>query len=182
MKGTRVALRYAKAALSNALEMDKANVMALDMQTISTTLKNSRDLEVVLNSPIISADLKASTLKAVFSNLTEQTQSFLLLVANNNRAAYLDGIAHKYVELYNNHLDKQEAIVTTAIPLTPTLQKEVLNKIKALTTKEVSITNKIDPNLIGGFLLRIGDLQYDASVSNQLQTLKQKFKQHTSIA
>jgi F-type H+-transporting ATPase subunit delta len=65
--------------------------------------------------------------------------------------------------------------VTTAIPLTEDLKSKVLVKAKELTGKDVDVKNIIDETIIGGFILRIGDIQYNASIANQLNKLKREF-------
>ena len=70
---------------------------------------------------------------------------------------------------------EEVAVVTTAVPLTAALEKKILAKVKELTGSKVSLENKIDESIVGGFVLRIGDLQYDASVANKLNTLKREF-------
>ena len=73
------------------------------------------------------------------------------------------------------------AIVTTAIKLTPSLKQLVLEKAKGITKENVQLENKIDPEIIGGFILKIGDLQYDASVSHQLKSIKETLINTNSI-
>ena len=67
------------------------------------------------------------------------------------------------------------AIVTTAVPLTDDLKTKVLAKVKELTGKEASIENIIDDSILGGFILRVGDIQYNASIANKLSKLKREF-------
>ena len=182
MKGTRVAIRYAKALLATAKEQKSVDQVAADMDVIYSTLENSEDLAAVLRSPVISVSLKASTLLAVFGQSSALVKTFLKLVAENNRSAHLDGIALKFKQLYNAHLGKQDVHVTTAIPLSPDMTKEVLATIKKLTDKKVELVNVVDKDILGGFVLRLDDLQYDASESSQLQSLKQKLSNRKAIA
>jgi F-type H+-transporting ATPase subunit delta len=74
------------------------------------------------------------------------------------------------------------ATVTTAVPLTKELEAKVLAKVKELTGNDVSLENKIDENIIGGFILRVGDLQYNASIANKLNTLKREFTNNTYVS
>jgi F-type H+-transporting ATPase subunit delta len=66
------------------------------------------------------------------------------------------------------------ATVTTAVPLTEPLEKEVLKKASTLTPFKIELKNIVDPDIKGGFILRVGDLQYNASVANRLETLKRE--------
>jgi F-type H+-transporting ATPase subunit delta len=182
MKGSRVAIRYAKALLATAQDQQAVDQVADDMESVYTTLENSQELKAVLASPVISAELKGDTLKAIFGKVSPVVKTFLALVAENNRANYLDGVALKYKQLYQELQGKQEAEVTTAVPLTPALEKVVMEKIKTLTDKKVELVSTVDQDIIGGFILRMGDQQFDASVANQLQSLEHKLSNRKALA
>lgn len=182
MKGSRVAIRYAKALLATAQDQQAVDQVADDMESVYTTLENSQELKAVLASPVISAELKGDTLKAIFGKVSPVVKTFLALVAENNRANYLDGVALKYKQLYQELQGKQEAEVTTAVPLTPALEKVVMEKIKTLTDKKVELVSTVDQDIIGGFILRLGDQQFDASVANQLQSLEHKLSNRKALA
>jgi F-type H+-transporting ATPase subunit delta len=94
----------------------------------------------------------------------------------------LEDVAIQFSVLYDfvNAIDK--AVVTTAVPLTKELENTVLQKVKELTGKEASIENIVDEKILGGFILRIGDLRYDASISNQLESLRREFETDDYIA
>ena len=176
MIGSRAALRYAKAAVQKAVEDGQLDALAKDMETVYDTVQNNRDLEAVLQSPVISTDKKHNALQAVFAQCSDAGKNLLRLVAENNRAHNLDGIALKVKELYHEHLGLAEAIATTAVPITPELEKEILAKVATLTDKKVTLLNKVDPEIIGGFIIRLDDIQLNASVAHQLNTLKQNLR------
>lgn len=182
MKGSRVAIRYAKALLATAQEQQALDQVADDMESVYTTLENSQELKAVLASPVISAELKGDALKAIFGKVSPVVKTFLALVAENNRANHLDGVALKYKQLFQELQGKQEAEVTTAVPLTPALEKVVMEKIKTLTDKKVELVSTVDQDIIGGFILRLGDQQFDASVANQLQSLEHKLSNRKALA
>ena len=182
MKGSRVAIRYAKALLATAQEQQVVDQVADDMESVYTTLENSQELKAVLASPVISAELKGNTLKAIFGKVSPVVKTFLALIAENNRANHLDGVALKYKQLYQELQGKQEAEVTTAVPLTPALEIVVMDKIKTLTDKKVELVSTVDQDIIGGFILRLGDQQFDASVANQLQSLEHKLSNRKALA
>jgi len=182
MKGSRVAIRYAKALLATAKEQQAVDQVADEMELVYTTLENNQELKAVLASPVISAELKGDTLNAIFGKLSPAVKTFLALVTENNRANHLGGAAFKYKQLYQELQGKQEAEVTTAVPLTPALEKVVMEKIKTLTDKKVELVNTINQDIIGGFILRLGDQQFDASVANQLQSLGHKLSNRKALS
>ena len=94
---------------------------------------------------------------------------------NNRRIDLFDDVSKSFTVLYNNHVGNQEVILTTASQVESNKLKEIENKVKQLTSKNVNLTNKIDENIVGGFVLRVGDLQYNASLKDQLKKLEQEF-------
>lgn len=176
MSQNKVAIRYAKAVLQQAQESNQDNLVFDDMQSISGTIKNSRELQNVLKSPIFKAEDKKLALLKIFSNQSPLAQSLIKVLADNQRIGYLMHVANSYVNLYNDAHGIKVAKVTTAVPLSPELQQQVLAKVKELTgSGSVTLENEVDESLIGGFVLRVGDLQYNASISNQLNKLKRQF-------
>ncbi|MEZ4875693.1 MAG: ATP synthase F1 subunit delta [Flavobacteriaceae bacterium] len=176
MSGTRAAIRYAKALLQQVEDASKAKSVFADMQDISQTLAHSKELRNVLKSPIIKAEDKKEALLKIFSGQSNETKELFNVLANNQRTDILPAIAESYLQLYNEAQGVKTATVTTAVPLSEELEKKVLAKVEALTgSKKVTIHNEVDESIIGGFILRVGDLQYNASIVNQLGNLKREF-------
>jgi len=177
MSGTKAALRYAKAILNFAVEQHKEDNVNDDMLLIVNTLEENKDLQLMLNNPILKTNLKKDTLKAIFSSSASSlTISLINLLIDNNRLSILNEVAKKYTIIFDELKGKEIAKITTAIPLNSALNNQVLDKVKEITGKQASIENIINPNIIGGFILRIGDIQYDASIANKLQSLKRQFE------
>ncbi|NOR28860.1 MAG: ATP synthase F1 subunit delta [Lutibacter sp.] len=177
MSGSRAAIRYAKAILSFALEQNKEVQVNDDMLLIANTIEESEDLQLLLSSPIIKSELKKTAIKKVFSSkITSLSTGLLDLLIDNKRLSILNEVAKKYTILFDTLKGIEVAQVTTAVPLTEALNKQVLSKVKEITGKEATIENNINPDIIGGFILRIGDVQYDASIANKLQGLKRQFE------
>ncbi len=175
MAGGRAAIRYAKAVLSLATDQKTADVVNADMKLIANTISGSKDLSEALQSPVVPSTIKKSVLLEVFKNTNQSTLSLIDTLVVNNRIDILEQVAVKYNQLFDESKGIELATVTTAIALTPDLEKKVLAKAKALVGKDVEIKNIIDESILGGFILRIGDVQYNASISNQLSKLKREF-------
>ena len=105
------------------------------------------------------------------------SSQLITLLTNNNRIDLLAQVATAYLSLIKKHQGKETAIVTTAVALSPDLEKVILAKSKEMTSAEIRLENKIDPSIMGGFILRIGDMQYNASVAYQLEQLKRELIQ-----
>lgn len=175
MIGTRAAIRYAKAVLSLASDNQKAEAVQLDMTLIGQAIASNSSLEKALKSPVVKLSEKAAVLDALFPSVSSESKSLFRTLVTNKRVNILGQIALQYGILYDKLNNKENAFVTTAIPMTSELEVKVIAKLKTLTTKEVTLNKSVDKNLLGGFVLRVGDQQYDASVSNQLNALKSKF-------
>jgi len=177
MSGSRAAVRYAKAVLSFSLEQNKEVEVNNDMLLIVKTIDENRDLQLLLNSPILKSEIKKSALKEIFSNKISRISIDLInLLIDNKRLPIFEVIAKKYTVIFDQLKGIEVAKVTTAVPLTEALNKQILLKVKEITGKEATIENVINPDIIGGFILRIGDVQYDASVANKLKGLKRQFE------
>ncbi|ULC59779.1 ATP synthase F1 subunit delta [Flaviramulus sp. BrNp1-15] len=175
MSGARAAIRYAKAVLSLASDLKSADAVNNDMKLIANTIAESKDLSEMLQSPVVSSSVKKSVLSEVFKKSNKTTLGLIDILNNNNRINILSDVAVKYNQLFDQSKGIELATVTTAIALTPELEKKALAKAKELTGKNVEIENIIDESILGGFILRVGDVQYNASVANQLNKLKREF-------
>lgn len=173
---TRAAIRYAKAVLDQANHAKISEVVFGDMKSIQETLAGSKELRVVLQSPVVKAEDKKQALIQIFEKNSDVTKGLIQILSSNKRINLLGGVAGAYVDLYNNSKGVKVATVITAVAITPEIQATVLSKVKQMTGSEnVTIHNTIDDSIIGGFILRVGDLQYNASIANQLGNLKREF-------
>ena len=146
------------------------------MKSVDATLEQSKELRTVLQSPVIKADDKKEALLKIFENNSEVTKGLIQILTSNNRIGLLGGVAQSYITLYNESQGVQLAKVTTAVPLSSELESKVLSKVKEMTgSDQVTIENTIDESIIGGFILRVGDLQYNASIANKLGNIKREF-------
>ena len=175
MAGARAAIRYAKAVLSLASDQNTAEVVNSDMKLIADTIAENKELNDMLQSPVITSSDKKAVLLEVFKASNKNTLDLISTLSTNNRISILQHVASKYNQLFDESKGIEIATVTTAVELSEDLKKKVLAKAKALTGKDVEVENIIDESILGGFILRIGDTQYNASVANQLNKLKQEF-------
>ena len=177
MKETRVALRYAKSLISLAEERDVLEQVKGDMEIILSVCEESQDFSNMLKSPVVKADKKSAILNQVFgSKISELSLSFLNLLTSKKREAILGAVAENYINLYNESKNIVSATVTTAASITEVIKAQVLTQLKSVVgDADVRIEERVDASLIGGFVLRVGDLEFNASVANKLQKLKREF-------
>ncbi|ANH59605.1 MULTISPECIES: ATP synthase F1 subunit delta [Dokdonia] len=173
---SRAAIRYAKAVLDLAKDNGSVEAVLNDMKSVKATIEGSKELRNALNSPVIKADDKRAVLRQVFTDGTKETLGLVDVLVDNSRANLLGGVADSFIAEYNKSNKIESATVTTAVALTPELETKVLAKVKELTgSTNVTLTNEIDESIIGGFVLRVGDTQYNASIASQLGKLKREF-------
>ncbi|WP_445954885.1 ATP synthase F1 subunit delta [Yeosuana sp.] len=175
MAGTRAAIRYAKAILSLATEQKKAEAINNDMKLMASTIAENMELSNMLNNAVIKSESKKAILLAVFPKLNKMSSNLFDVLISNKRMNLLNEITLQYTILFDAANGKEVAKVTTAFPMTTALEAKILAKVKQLTNKEVILENIVDENILGGFILRVGDKQYNASVSNSLNKIKREF-------
>ncbi|GGG36347.1 ATP synthase F1 subunit delta [Bizionia arctica] len=175
MAGARAAIRYAKAVLSLASDKNTTEVVNNDMKLITKTFAESTDLKSMLQSPVVSSSIKKNVLLEVFNDSNEITKNLIDTLITNKRLPLLNEVALKYNLLFDELTGTQIAQVTTAVPLTDELRVKVLAKVKELTGKDVELKSIVDESILGGFILRVGDIQYNASIANKLDKLKREF-------
>ena len=175
MAGTRAAIRYSKAILDLANSKGVAEVVSNDMKTIAATINGNLELTTFIQNPTIKVEVKEKALLEVFAESNSVTKGLFHLLFENKRLEILGAIAVEYGKLSDLANGKELAQVTTAFPMDAALEAQVLAKIATLSDKKITLENIVDPAIIGGFILRIGDKQYNASVYNRLQVLKREF-------
>lgn len=174
MASTRAAIRYAKAILDLANSKGVAEAVNNDMKSIVSAIETNEELSTFIQSQTTRVEVKESALLEVFANVNGVTKGLFRLLFENKRFEILDAIAVEYNKLFDENNGIEIAKVTTAIPMDAALEAKVLAKVATLSDKKITIENIVDPSIIGGFILRIGDKQYNASVANRLQVLKRE--------
>nr|WP_294862586.1 ATP synthase F1 subunit delta [uncultured Fluviicola sp.] len=174
MKISKSASRYAQALLDLAIEQNKLDAVAADMKYMATVCAENPELELMLQSPVVKADKKLSVLNAIFDQFDQLTNLFVDLIVKNGREAYLSQIAGSFDVLLKAHQGIVPVTLISAKKLDDKVKKEIVSKVQASITGTVELTEKIDADLIGGFIVRMGDTQIDASVASQINKLKQR--------
>ncbi len=174
MASKRAAIRYAKAILDLANSKGVAEAVNNDMKSIASAIETNTELSTFIQNPTAKVEVKESALLEVFADVNGVTKGLFHLLFENKRFEILDAIAVEYNKLFDESNGVEVAKVTTAIPMDAALEAKVLAKVATLSDKKITIENIVDPSIIGGFILRIGDNQYNASVANRLQVLKRE--------
>jgi F-type H+-transporting ATPase subunit delta len=175
--------RYAKSFLDLAVEKNALEQVKDDMAFILEVIEASKELRTMLKSPVINHDKKSAVLEAVIGpTVSEITNSFIKVILRKGRESQLEGIAHGFRNLYRQHHGIEEAIITSAQPLTEAQKEDIRTKLKGVTGNAIEIKEIIDPSIIGGVKIRVGDRQYNGSLAYQLEQLKRQFQENQYIA
>jgi len=176
MSGSKAAQRYAKAVLAEANSNNTADLVFDDMKSIAGTIAASRELRGALKSPVVKASDKKNALLEIFRDVSAGSKNLIEVLVANQRIEQLEQVAHAFVDLYNDFKGVKVARVTTAVPITAEIEKRVMAKAREMTgSDKITLENIVDQNIIGGFVLRVGDMQYNASIADNLNKLKRQF-------
>jgi F-type H+-transporting ATPase subunit delta len=183
MKESLAGNRYAKSLIGLSIEKKELDTVYNDMVLISETVENSKDLDLLLKSPVVKTDKKQEILSSIFGKETsELTKQFLLLISSRNREAIIGDIAGAFVRQYKVIKKIIVTEVTSAIKLESAQKKKILQLLNTNESSSVEVIEKINPEIIGGFIVRVDDKQIDASISRKLDDLKQGFSKNPYIA
>lgn len=168
----KAAERYAKAFFTTTEDKNVVNEVLADMKLIKNTMLENKELKSVINSPVIDLHKKKSILEAVFSEANSNSMQLIALLLNKKRINLLLEVASSYISIYEKNNNINRAKVVLAKELTQDMFTKIQAKVNALTGNDVGIQTEINPAILGGFVLTINDLQYDASVVGQLNKFK----------
>lgn len=174
MQNRVVAGRYAAALFRTAVARDEMEQVERDLVLLVSTMAAEESLGRFLDSPKNTLDAKKELLGKVFSNKISLTvRNFLFLLVDKKRHDYLGAIA----ELYREHLNAARGItvakVRAASPLTPQVREVIRAKLRSLTGREVELEEQLDPSVVGGVHLRVGNRVIDYTIQKQLEQLRE---------
>lgn len=174
MKSTKVASRYAKSLLEIALEQKNVDSVLGDMKFLLQTSNETSDFGMLIASPIISADKKIEIFEKIFDQFEAVSMDFVKLIIKNGREEFLPEIARSFEAQVKEYKGIVPITIITASTLDSATRAKIVAKVQETVKGELEIEEKIDASLIGGFVVRMGDMQIDASIANQFNNLKQR--------
>ena len=175
MSNQRVATRYASALMALTREQKKSGTIADDLLVVKEALDASRELRMMLASPVVPTEKKQSVLKEVFKKkISETVQGFLFEIAEKGRENMLPEILHHYFVMRDVEQGIVRVQVKTSVEFSAKQEKELAKHLESMTKKKVEITFSLDTALKGGFIARVGDTVLDGSVRRQLEIMRTK--------
>jgi F-type H+-transporting ATPase subunit delta len=176
MADSRILHRYATSLLETALEKNNLDVVTSDIMLLVKSLDQNRKLQLMLESPVVRPELKLNILKEIFSEkISKESMDFVEFVISKKRESLLNSIGKRFLELQDDHLGIANVFVTTPTEFSNEQKNVLQSKLEKILDKKVRLNFKTDLNLIGGFIAKVDDTLYDASIRHQLELLKKQF-------
>jgi F-type H+-transporting ATPase subunit delta len=171
--------RYAQALLDLAEETKSLARVEKDLKSFKKMYDSSVDLKRLAESPVFATEDKVAALTAVAkkAKLSVLTQQFIGTVAGNRRASDLPGIISAFNDMVARRRGSQVAKVTSAAKLTAAQTTAIKSQLKKSLGRPVDIETSVDPDLLGGFVVRIGSRLYDSSLKTKLEDLRLALKE-----
>ncbi len=174
-----VAARYAEAAFDLAHEANALDAVESDFKAIEAAIDASPALRTLLKSPIYDADEKGRAMAAIGEKLGvgALARNFLGVLANNRRLFALDGVLAAFFERLSAHRGEVAAEAISAAPLTDEQTRRLRGEIERHVGKAVNLTARVDADLLGGMVVKIGSTMVDSSLRAKLNRLKTTLKE-----
>jgi F-type H+-transporting ATPase subunit delta len=175
-KATR---RYAHALFNVALERNEVDDVARNLETITQTVTASPELMTVLHHPRINNARRKDILRRVFQGSVRQdVENFLFLLIEKDRANIIPDIAREFARLVDVHRGAADALAISAVELTAQQQEALNAQLRAqMGLNTIRLQTRVDPSILGGLVVRVGDKLFDGSAYTQLQQIREQMKQ-----
>ena len=170
---SKIAAPYARALFDFSVDKNIMHQITADFQNLEIFLDESSELTDYLNNPLVSQDAKGEVLtKTLESQVNSETFKFLMVLVDRDRINLLKSVITNYLELVYETASIKTIEVVTAVEFSNAQKNTLIQKLKELTNaREIKLAITIDPNLIGGFLIKTESKVIDFTIKNQLQQL-----------
>lgn len=181
MVNHRLAMRYARGLLTHSRGKGELKTTVREVQSLKAQLEESRDLRIFLKSPVINCQTKGKLVSEIMRDYSTTLVNFVQLMVQQHREMHLYDTTKAFVRLYDVAKGIRVAYVITAFPLDDTLRRAVLSQIEG-QADAVVLKERVNPDIIGGFIIRLGDWQFDQSVASKLKSLRKNFREDAYIS
>ena len=182
MADFRAGPRYAKSLIELAQEQNQLDRINTDMMSLRDAVAHNRSLRTMLSSPVVPVELKEKVLTQIFSpSFASLTMDFLRIILRKRREGYIPQMAEAFTVQYNQIRGIARAELITPTPATAELKHDITAKLAKELNLTIDLKEIVDPSLVGGFVLRVGDRQIDASVASQLRNMRKELISTTHV-
>lgn len=182
MLETVVARRYALALFNLAGEQGAVDEVEKDLKVVVEVLERFPQLKRAIQHRLVPPREKKALVATVFSTrVSSLVQRFIGLLVDKHREGYLESILEAYVLYADRARNVVEVNVSSAVPLAEADLRSLGQRLEAYTGKKVRLKTSVDPSLLGGVVVRIGDQLIDGSVKKRLQKMKRLLTQQAEV-
>ncbi|MFO7868688.1 MAG: ATP synthase F1 subunit delta [Bacteroidales bacterium] len=175
MNHSQIAVRYAKAFFQLMLEKQKLDSVISDVHFLYSTIDDIEEFRDLLHNPIIKVSKKKDVIVSLFeSKISKETVQFLVLIVEHSREAFLQDILRNYIDMYRHYSGIKKVVIHSATQFSTSHISEITQYVKDIYKTDVEFEEFVDEDLVGGFVLRIDDLQFDASVRQKIKKLRKE--------
>lgn len=173
-----LARRYAKALIMIGLEDKAVEKYDAELSAFDQVVTGSAELRQVMEDPTVLPSSKRKILEGIVTAMTlsEPVHNFLLLLAEKGRVQFFHAIRTEYRRMADEQAGRATATVTSATPLADEVKTTLVEKLSRISGRKVELTQKVDPELLGGMVAEIGGTVYDGSLRTQLKALRDRAK------
>ncbi|MBV2166611.1 MAG: ATP synthase F1 subunit delta [Kaistella sp.] len=177
MLTSKVAKRYAQGLLNFTQESGNTDAVFTEMGDIVKTIEKSKELQSFFASPIIDVKKKVSIALEIFKDFSPVTKSMLQLIIKQGRESQMQNIAQEFINKVEDMNGVQRITITSASALSSENISNILKSSELVNhDNKFDVKSIINPEILGGYILRVGDQQVDASVKSKLSKLKKEFQ------
>lgn len=182
MSGIRISSRYAKSLLDLAIEKGELERVFADMQSVNQAFRGSRELELLLQSPVVKTDKKVKIIGEIFAGkLSNISASFINLLIHKGRESLLGEVSQSFISQYKIFKKITVVELTSAVAVDSGTRSKIMTAAGLISEGTIELIEKVDPEMIGGFILKVNDRQVDTSISSKLRNLKREFSNNPYI-
>jgi F-type H+-transporting ATPase subunit delta len=163
---------YARSLFEVAREQDKLDVLRGQLGQLADAMKQNRELELFFFSPYFSTAEKQAALGKLLEGADERLLSFLELLIENHRMPVIFRIRLEYERLWEREKRLLPVVLTSAVELDEQTVKDLGARIGERTGQTVELTTRVEPDILGGIVVRVGNSILDASIRNRLEQLR----------
>lgn len=175
MNDSKISTRYAMALFREARDQKQLDRVRSDMETVMISIREVPLLKEMLESPIIPTGRKKKAVTEIFrAMLHPLSLKFLDMVLEKKREEFLPGMIRSYLKDYMEERGVRMASLRTAVPLSEGMKNELAGLIREVYKTEIELTAEVDSRIIGGYILRVDDIQMDSSVAGQLDRISRQ--------
>ena len=169
-----IAQVYARSLFQVAREQDKLDVVRDELGQVSEILEENHDMRLFFFSPYFSTEEKREGLRSTIQGADPVTMNLLDVLVENHRLPVVPRIRREYERLWRDANDLLPVTVTSAVELDDAVVARIGEEIGRQTGRKVGLTRTVDPSIVGGFIVRVGNSILDSSIKNRLENLRKQ--------